>query len=52
MNYNTSFRTALGDSERRESQPRPASRGTTLTGYGDPSLRKASEEEKKTKERR
>lgn len=52
MNYNTSFRTALGDRERREIKRIASSRGMTLTGYVDSILRKAIEEEKKSKERR
>ena len=52
MNYNTSFRTALGDSERIEIKRIASSRGMTLTGYVDSILRKAIEEEKKRKERR
>ena len=52
MNYNTSFRTALGDSERREIKRIASSRGMTLTGYVDSILRQATEEEKKRKERR
>ena len=52
MNYNTSFRTALGDSERREIKRIASSRGMTLTGYVESILRKAIEEEKKRKERR
>lgn len=52
MDYNTSFRTALRDNERREIKRIASSRGMTLTGYVDSILRKAIEEEKKRKERR
>ena len=52
MNYNTSFRTALGDSERREMKRIANSKGMKLTCYVDSILRKAIEEEKKRKERR
>ena len=52
MNYNTSFRTALDDSERREIKRIANSKGMKLTCYVDSILRKAIEEEKERKKRR